>query len=183
VSRRFPFVLVTGNPGKLAEARRIVGPGLEAVAVDLPEIQSLDLMEVLEAKAAAAHREVGSPVVVEETALELDALNRFPGPLVRWMLEAVGPEGIARAAEALGDPGATARCALRAFDGERAVDGVGETRGRLVLPARGANGFGWDPVFRPDGRARTYGELADADKDLIGHRGRAWRALLAALEL
>jgi non-canonical purine NTP pyrophosphatase (RdgB/HAM1 family) len=181
VSERFPYLLVTGNPGKLAEARRIVGPSLAAVDLDLPEIQSLDVAEVLAAKAEAAYREVGAPIVVEETALELAAMNGFPGPLVRWMLEAVGPEGIARAAAALGDPRATARCALRAWDGERLVDGTGETRGRLALPARGGNGFGWDPVFVPEGGERTYGELADADKDRIGHRGRAWRSLLAAL--
>ncbi len=51
----------------------------------------------------------------------------------------------------------------------------------LVLPARGPRGFGWDPVFLPDGEARTYGELDDAEKDRLGHRGKAWRALLAQL--
>ncbi|KAB2963360.1 MAG: non-canonical purine NTP pyrophosphatase, partial [Thermoanaerobaculia bacterium] len=99
-----PLLLVTGNPGKLAEARRLAGRALESVAVDLPEIQSLDLDEVLAAKAEAAFARLGRPLVVEETGLELAALHGFPGPLVRWMLEAVGAEGIARTALALGDP-------------------------------------------------------------------------------
>lgn len=120
-------------------------------------------------------------MVVEETGLELAVWNGFPGPFVRWMLEAVGAEGIARAAIALGDPRARAICLLAWTDGERTVFGRGETTGELVLPPRGGRGFGWDPVFQPDGETRTYGELHDAEKDAIGHRGRAWRDLLGRL--
>ena len=121
-------------------------------------------------------------MVVEETGLELAALAGFPGPLVRWMLEAVGAEGIARTALALGEPRASAVCLLAWTDGERTVVGRGETAGVLVLPPRGANGFGWDPVFQPAGETRTYGELAAAEKDELGHRGRAWRDLLRQLD-
>jgi non-canonical purine NTP pyrophosphatase (RdgB/HAM1 family) len=175
------FVLVTANPGKLAEARRLVGPGLEAAAIDLPEIQSLDLRAVLEEKAHAAWTRLGRPLVVEETGLELAALNDFPGPLVKWMLAAVGAEGIARTAQALGDPRATARCLLLYRDARRTVVGEGLTSGQLVLPPRGTQGFGWDPVFLPEGQSRTYGELGPEEKDSISHRGHAWRALQAKL--
>jgi len=177
-----PFVLVTGNPGKLAEARRLAGMDLEAVEVDLPEIQSLDLEAVLRAKAEEAWRRVGRPLVVEEAGLGLAALHGFPGPLVKWMLDAVGAAGIAHVAAALGNTAAVARCALLWTDGASAVLGYGETAGRLVLPPRGGHGFGWDPVFLPDGETRTFGELAGAGKDAISHRGRAWRALLAKLD-
>jgi XTP/dITP diphosphohydrolase len=98
------------------------------------------------------------------------------------MLDAVGAEGIARAALALGDARAKAVCRLAWSDGRHTIVGRGETAGELVLPARGANGFGWDPVFRPDGETRTYGELADQEKDALSHRGRAWRDLVAALD-
>lgn len=177
-----PFTLVTGNSGKLAEARRVAGRALEAVELDLPEIQSLDIHEVLRHKASEAFRRLRRPIVVEETGLELAALEGFPGPLVKWMLLAVGPEGVARTAIALGDPRATARCAVAWTDGRATVIGEGVTHGELVLPPRGPYGFGWDPVFRPQGESRTYGELSGDDKDRLGHRGRAWRALLASLE-
>lgn len=184
------LTLVTGNRAKLHEIRRIVAPlgtwELEAVALDLPEIQSLDLHEVLEAKAAEAWRRLGRPLVVEETGLEIAAWNGFPGPLVKWMLAAMGPEGVARAALAAAEAGAsaavTARCAALHVDGERRVFGEGVEPGRLILPARGGHGFGWDPVFLPEGEAETYGELPDAVKDRRGHRGKAWRSLLANLE-
>lgn len=185
------FVLVTGNSGKLAEARRIVGPWLESVDADLPEIQSLDLREVLRAKAAEAWHQVGGslgrPLVVEETGLDLAALNGFPGPLVKWMLAAVGPAGIATTALALGDPRVTVRCALLWFDGEREVVAEVAVPGHLVLPPRGDGGFGWDSVVvpegvvAPDGQELTYAELGDETKDRFGHRGRAWRALLEEL--
>lgn len=175
------YVLVTGNPGKLEEARRLVGPELEGAAIDLPEPQSLDMVEILEAKAAAAWQRVGRPLVVEETGLELLALRGFPGPLVKWWLHATGAEGLARTAVALGEPTAVARCMLLHFDGATRTLAEGETRGTLVMPPRGAGGFGWDPVFLPDGEARTYGELDGAAKDAISHRGRAWRALLTKL--
>jgi non-canonical purine NTP pyrophosphatase (RdgB/HAM1 family) len=174
-------VLVTANPSKLAEARRICGLGLEAVELELPEIQSLDLYEVLRAKGREAYQRLGRPVVVEETGLELAALNGFPGPLVKWMLEVVGAEGIAHAASVLGDTRAIARCALLYLDDEHEVDAEGTTEGELVTPPRGDRGFGWDPVFLPDGGSRTYGEMSPSDKDRMSHRARAWRAFVTKL--
>ncbi len=176
------FALVTGNPNKLDEAKRILDLELESVAIDLPELQSNNLEEVLRAKSAEAWNRVRRPVIVEETGLELNSMNGFPGPLVKWMLDSIGSEGIARAAHSLGDPGVTARCQLLAYDGERSVFAEGLTRGELVLPPRGADGFGWDPVFQPSGSSETYAELGRGTKDEIGHRGRAWRALLERVD-
>lgn len=172
-----PFVLVTGNRGKIAEARLALGADLEAVELDLPEIQSLDLIEVLRAKADEAWRQIGRPLVIEDVSLELQALNGFPGPLVKWMLQALGAEGLARAAHTLGDTRALARCGLLYRDAGRIVAAEGITEGELILPGRGVHGFGWDPVFLPDGETRTFAELTGKEKDAVSHRGRAWREL------
>ena len=176
-----PFVLVTGNRGKIAEARLALGMEIEAVEVDLPEIQGLDLFEILQQKAEVAWEMVQRPLVVEEAGLGLTALNGFPGPLVKWMLESIGAEGIARTAHALGDPRAVARCALLYRDAERSVVAEGNTSGTLVVPGRGEHGFGWDPVFLPDGESRTFAELAGQEKDAVSHRGKAWRDLMPKL--
>ena len=177
------IVLVTGNKGKLAEARRLCGADIEAVEVDLPEIQSLDLLTVLRAKGDEALRRLQRPLIVEETGLELTAMAGFPGPLVKWMLAAVGADGISRAAIAIGDDRVTARCALLLLEPGREVVAVGETRGRVVAPPRGDDGFGWDPIFIPEGEDRTYAQLRPEEKDRLSHRGRAWRALLKKLTL
>ena len=176
------YVLVTGNPGKIVEARRLCGFELQTVEVDLPEIQSLDLVEVVRAKAAEAWRRVERPLVVEEVSLELAAFGGFPGPLIKWMLQAMGPEGIASAVQRLGNNRATARALLLMTDGEHEIMAEGSTSGELVLPPRGEGGFGWDPVFQPEGQTLTYGELPSAEKDRLSHRGRAWRDLLSRLE-
>lgn len=176
------FVLVTGNPGKRHEAARILGFEPPCAPLDLPEIQSLDLAEVLEAKAEEAWRQLGRPLVVDETGLELAALGGFPGPLVKWLLAAVGAAGLARIAHTLGNPVATARCLLLYRDGERRVIGSGATPGQIAPTPRGERGFGFDPVFIPEESELTYGEIAEVDKDALGHRGRAWRDLLRAFD-
>lgn len=176
-----PFVLVTSNAGKRREAERILGGAIETADIDLPEIQSLDMSEVLRAKADEAWRHLKRPLIVEETGLEIHAMNGFPGPLVKWMLEAVGAEGVARVAAAFDNQGVTARCSVLYRDADGDVVATGETVGTLVLPPRGTRGFGWDPVFLPDGETQTYGELPADRKDSIGHRGRAWRALIERL--
>lgn len=172
--------LVTGNPNKLAESRRILGLEIAGEAIDLPEIQSSDLETVLRAKADAAWAALGRPLVVEDTGLALAALNGFPGPLVKWLLEAVGAAGIARLGHKLGEPRAEAVCGLLYLDADGPILAEGRTPGTLVEP-RGDGGFGWDPVFQPDGASETYAELSPEVKDEIGHRGRAWRALQSKL--
>lgn len=174
-------MLVTGNRGKIAEARMIVGENLEAVSVDLPEIQSLDLAAILREKAAEAWRRIERPLVIEDVSLELAAFDGFPGPLVKWMLESMGAEGMARAAAVLGDTRATARCGLFYQDAERTLMVEGVAEGTLLTPGRGEHGFGWDPVFLPVESERTYAELTGMDKLAISHRGRAWRGLMVAL--
>lgn len=175
--QQIPFVFVTGNANKLREAERILGYRPASEDIDLPEVQGLDLRQVVAAKADEARKHIEGPLVVEETGLELDAMNGFPGPLVKWMLQAIGPLGIARSAHALNNDRVTARCILLYDDGNRRVLGEGATQGRLVLEPRGSEGFGWDPIFVPDGKTATYAELSGAEKDIFGHRGRAWRRL------
>lgn len=175
-------VLITGNLHKVLEARRLVGEDLESHTLELPEIQGLELAPILDAKAdAASAAGLGRPVVVEDVALELDAFERFPGPLVKWMLAALGAAGIARSVDALGPSGATARCALCWDDGQRRVVAEGLVRGHITHPPRGEAGFGWDPIFVPEGEDRTYAEMPDRRKDAIGHRGLAWRELVRRL--
>ena len=178
---RRDFVFVTGSADKRREAARILGFEPAAHPLDLPELQSLELAAILKAKAEAAFGALGAPVLVEDVSFEIEAMNGFPGPLVKWMLAALGAEGLAHAALALGDGSAKAVCALAYFDGQTLRTFEGETRGRLVAKARGGNGFGWDPVFQPQGSAQTFAELEPEDKDRHSHRGKAWRAFAAAL--
>jgi non-canonical purine NTP pyrophosphatase (RdgB/HAM1 family) len=176
------LVFVTSNTGKLREAEAVLERRLAHRGLDLPEPQTLDLTEVVRTKARAAFERLGRPVLVEDTALELAGLGGFPGPLVRWLLSSVGPEGICRIAGCFGDHGATARCLVCATDGEVEVFGEGAVNGRIVSRPRGEGGFGWDSVFAPaEGDGRTYGEMAEDEKNRISHRHKAFVALRKTL--
>lgn len=177
---RPPVAFVTSSEGKFREASRLAPFPLERIAVDLPEPQGLDAGEIVRTKAAAAWAIARRPLIVEDTALELVALGGFPGPMVRWLVEAAGATAIPRMLEGFPDRRATARTALAYADGGEllVVDGV--VPGTIVAPA-GDGGFGWDPVFRPDGSPRTFAEMDGSEKDALSHRGRAFAALAEAL--
>ncbi len=176
------LVFVTSNLGKLGEAEEVLGAKLHHHALDLPEIQSMDLEEVVRHKARAAWERLRRPVLVEDTSLELAGLGGFPGPLVRWLLVSVGPEGIARLAHAFADPRATVRCMACACDGGDEVVGLGVVRGRIAERPRGRKGFGWDSIFIPDeGDGRTYAQMPPALKNSLSHRRKALEALGEAL--
>jgi non-canonical purine NTP pyrophosphatase (RdgB/HAM1 family) len=176
------LVFVTSNPGKLREAEAVLGCSLDHRPVDIEEIQSLDLEEIVRLKAESAHRELGRPVLVEDTSLELAGLGGFPGPLIRWLLTSVGPEGICRIAHCFSDPRATVRCIVCAVDGRDTVMGVGVVHGEIARTPRGRRGFGWDSAFIPDGfGGRSYGEMDEAEKNEMSHRRRAFEALRDAL--
>jgi len=177
------LVFVTSNLGKLREAEDVLGRKLEHRALDLPEVQSLSLEEVVHHKAAAASRRLAVPVLVEDTSLEISGMNGFPGPLVRWMLASVGATGIARMAAAFDDPRSTVRCLTCATDGSHEVNGLGIVHGRIARAPRGAGGFGWDCVFIPDdGDGRTFAEMRAEEKNAVSHRRRALEALGAQLD-
>ena len=168
-----PLLFVSSNEGKAREVAAILGAAVARLDLDLPEIQALDVAEVARHKAAAAFARVGRPVVVEDTGLALDALGGLPGALVRWFLATIGPDGICRLVPPTGDRAATARTAVAYCDGRGVEVFVGETRGAIVAAPAGAGGFGWDPIFRPDGATRTFAEMDDADKAAFSMRRRA----------
>ncbi len=172
-----PLLLVTSNRGKLREAQRLFNGPMISADIDLPEIQSLDIDEVLKAKASTAWGQLKRPLLVEETALELEGLNGFPGPLIKWMLKALGGPGIARLAASTDSKRAKARCRILYRDATQRIAAEGSVTGTLVFPGRGDQGFGWDPVFQPDGSELTFAEMDGAEKDRVSHRGKAWREM------
>ncbi len=176
------LVFVTSNLGKLREAEEVLGIELDHNGLDLPEIQSLSLEEVVQSKARAAFDRLSIPVLIEDTSLELVAMGDFPGPLIRWLLSSVGPVGICQLAEVFGDAGAVVRCMFCATDGIDEVSGIGVVKGTIVSSPRGGRGFGWDSVFAPqDADGRTYAEMSSIEKNAISHRRKALEALRTKL--
>jgi len=174
------LTFVTRSDAKVLETERILGCTIRRVNFDLPEIQAVELEQVVRRKAEDAYRALGQrPVLVEESGLFLDAWNGLPGALVRWFEETVGAEGICRMLDSFSERGATARTGVAVHDGSCRVF-VGEARGMIAARPRGTNGFGWDTIFVPAGATRTFAEMESEEKDRLSMRRMALEALAAA---
>lgn len=177
------LVFVTSSDHKYREAQAILGVSLHRQSLDLPEVQGLDVVALAKEKAALAHSRLHAPVLVEDTSLELVALGGFPGPLVRWLLQAAGPEAIPKMLVGFGDFRAVARTAAVVFDGKQYFLGLGEVPGHIVSSPRGQGGFGWDVIFAPgEGGGRTYAEMSPQEKNGCSHRAQALLHLRRVLE-
>jgi XTP/dITP diphosphohydrolase len=197
-------VLASRNAAKLRELARILAqasPDIRLAGLDefpgAPEVPetgaTFEENALLKARAIAAHTRL--PAVADDSGLCVDALNGMPGVLsARWagrhgddqanldlvlgQLADVPPGRLGArfvCAAALVVPGATAG------DPGREWVVTGQVEGRLTRPPRGAGGFGYDPVFVPEGSDLTTAEMTAAAKDAISHRGRAFRALAPLL--
>ena len=182
------LVLATRNAAKVRELTRILGfplTGLDAFpgAPDVPETgATFEENALLKARAIAQYTNL--PAVADDSGLCVDALNGMPGVLsARW----AGGHGddkanldllLAQVAD-VPDPRRGARfvCAAALVDGAREVVVTGTVAGRLIRERRGSGGFGYDPIFLPDGFEETTAEMTPEAKDAISHRGRAFRAL------
>ena len=177
-------LFVTGNHNKAREAAQILGVQLRSIALDLPELQDLDVARVAAVKAAAAREalnEPDSPVLVEDSGLVVEAWNGLPGALTKWFLTSVGNGGILRMLAGEEDRSARAVCAVAVAFADASVRVfLGEVGGSIATEPRGSGGFGWDPIFVPDGHAETYAELGPR-KHEDSHRTRALRAAREAL--
>ncbi len=185
----------TGNPGKLREFRTLLGDlALEVSSlegqprVDFPEEGTDYAVNAIE-KARAVAEQLGQWALADDSGLEVSALNGAPGPLsARFGGPDLDDAGrVARLLEALDEVPASDRSArfvcvvaLVGPSGERTV-ARGECSGRILAGVRGAGGFGYDPIFQPDGYEESMAELAGAVKDRISHRGRAFAALRSTL--
>src|SRR3989338_227701 len=145
---------ITGSAGKFKEAQAVL-PELQQLDSDLPELQEIDAQKIIAAKLAAAQRNHTGSFIVEDTSLSISSLNGLPGPLIKWFLKTLGNEGLARIALNNSAPSASvaaeARTVIGYVDEQHRVSFFeGVIKGSVILP-RGDRGFGWDPIFVPEG--------------------------------
>ena len=194
MARRFAggrLVIASHNPGKIAEIAALLAPfRVEAVgAAELGLAEPEETGETFEANAAlkahAAAQAAKLPALADDSGLVVPALDGAPGIYsARW----AGPGrdfmvAMERVNRELSDKDRSATfvsvLALAWPDGEEALF-RGEVHGRLTWPPRGDNGFGYDPIFVPEGQKQTYGEMTLTEKFATDHRVRAFAKLAAA---
>ena len=169
---------VTSNPHKYREVREILAPfGIEAVrhSLALPEPQARSLRSVVREKIAHVPRRL-DPVLVEDSGIFVSALEGFPGVYSRYAFETIGLTGILRMLR--GRPReATFRTAAGLRENGRLWLTEGASHGTIALRPRGSRGFGYDPIFVPEGGRRTYAEMTSEEKSESSHRARAVRSV------
>jgi XTP/dITP diphosphohydrolase len=175
------FTLITGNLGKVAEFERLLGFKFNHEKVDLPEIQTTDVREVVRYKAQLAYEKLGSPVLVDDAGLVVKAWGELPGALIKWFIDNVGNDGIIKM---LGDSPRAAYVivALGYCDQNGVKIFTGLTEGEVAKTPRGENGFGYDAIFVPSGQTKTFAEMTSAEKDAVSMRAKAVERLKLALE-
>lgn len=169
------LIFITGSAGKFEEAKQFF-PDIVQKDIDLPEIQELEPRKIIEEKLKEALKLGEREIIVEDTLLYLECMNSLPGPLIKWFLKTVGNEGLYKISEAYGNFSALAKTVVGYADKKGKFHFFeGEIKGSVVSP-RG-EGFGWDPIFMPEGYKETFGEMVQDEKNKISMRGVALKKL------
>lgn len=152
---------ITGNQHKADYLSRILGVPLKHRAVDITEIQSTSLEEIVEHKVRQAYMVAKCPVLVEDVALGFTALGGLPGPFIKFFVEAPnGLENLCRMLDGFDDRSAVAACVFGYYDGEQIKLFRAELGGAIAKHPVGNGGFGWDKIFCLDGYGgKTRAEL------------------------
>jgi len=185
------LIVASHNPGKVVEIRALLEPyAIEAVSagelgLSEPEETGDSFVANAELKARAAAEAAGEPALADDSGLVVPALNGAPGIYsARW----AGPDkdfsvAMDRIKRELGEQGHSAAhfvCALTlCWPDGHCESFEGHVHGHLTFPPRGDRGFGYDPIFVPNGAEITFGEMDPAGKDRISHRADAFRQLVA----
>jgi XTP/dITP diphosphohydrolase len=181
------FVLATANPDKAVEIRQILGKGVDLLPrpAEVPDVEETGDTLVANArlKAEALVVATGMPAIADDTGLEVDALGGAPGVFsARYAGEdATYADNVAKLLDEM-DGVADRRARFRTVAVARWPDGrelvaEGTVEGRIAEVGAGEAGFGYDPVFVPDGGEASFAQMAPAAKHAVSHRGRAFRAL------
>lgn len=165
------LTFITGNANKARAIAKWLDYPIMHQKLDLAEIQSLNLKEVVDHKARQAFAELGAPVLVEDVALELAAFNSFPGPLVKWLVESVDVKGICKMLDGK-DRSATVRICYGLCDGDEVQFFEVAKSGTIAQEPRG-EGWGFEQIFINDGFDITRAEMDESTHEATSHRKAA----------
>ena len=175
---------VTSNKGKFLEAQKKLSEvGLEVIQKDLgyPEIQAIKLEDVALYGAEYIQKQTSHPFILEDAGLFIDVLNGFPGVYSAFVYHTIGCDGILKLMEKFKTD--SRRAVFRSVFAFGASDEkprifVGECSGSISIEKRGEHGFGYDPIFIPEGETKTFGQMEIDEKNRFSHRSRSLDKLL-----
>jgi len=172
MSRNPTIYFATGNKDKFREAKEILKDfNIKQIKINLPELQGHP-EEVAKEKAKLAYKAIKKPVFVDDTGLAFNALNGMPGIYIKHFLHAIGQKGLVNLLKGFKDKSAIAFASIGYCDGKHTEVLIGSCKGQIVTPkSKGYGfGFGWDPIFKPEGHKDTFATMPSSEKNKISHR-------------
>jgi len=163
-------VFATTNENKIREASEILGIKVEPKNLEVDEIQTLDPLECVRKKAEVAFELVKIPILVEDTSLFINAWGKLPGVFIDYFMKSLGNNGVLALLSSERNRSATAQTSLCYFNGKKSVVTVGKVNGTIAKETRGDRGFGWDPIFIPKGKKKTFAEMTGKEKNSLSMR-------------
>ncbi len=176
----------TGNENKAKEVSLILGIEVKTASLEVEEIQNRDPEVVARAKARAYYEKLGTPVFAEDVALTFTAhskvkedgtLDGFPGAYIKDFIEIYGNEGLIKMLD--GQVRTAVLQDVVVYIDENGEEHVfkGVINGSIAESQRGESGFGFDPIFIPEGQEKTFAEMNAEEKNMVSHRGIAFGKL------
>ncbi len=170
------IAFITQNRGKVEELSakaHAFGIRIKHIDAAYPELQADTLEEVAQNAVAYCYNLFAAPFIIEDSGLFVETLNGFPGPYSAYVYRTLGVRGVLKLARA----GAAARLesVIGCYYGDTKLF-KGSAQG-VIVPPRGRNGFGFDPIFEYEGR--TFGEMTREEKNAISHRSTSAASFLA----
>jgi len=177
---------ITGNKGKLTEIQQKLSPlKIKVIQKNLgyPEIQAETLEEVAEYGITHIQQTFTKPFILEDAGLFINALNGFPGVYSKYVYYTIGLDGILKLMHQQKNRQAIFRSVF-GFSDEQQLPHyfIGECPGIINIEKRGTQGFGYDPIFIPNGDVRTFAEMPTHHKNQVSHRGRALDQFISFLK-
>lgn len=158
-------IFITGNKAKADYLSRQLGVDLDHQKIDLVEIQSADLHEIVAHKLVQAYGVCQRPVLVEDVSLEFNALGNLPGPYIKWFVDQAGDEACCKMLDGFEDRSAVIRCTFGYYDGVKIRYFDSELPGSISDKPRGKNGFGFDRFFINEGYSITRAEMSQEENE------------------
>jgi len=178
--------LITSNPGKVkefSEELSRLGIEVEHRTVEYDEPQTDSLEKVVRSGLRELRKKGCHDFIIDDSGLFIQAYGGFPGVYSAYVLKTLGCGGILKLMEGVDDRRASFRCCIGCWSpglGEIVVES--EVRGEIATDEKGSEGFGFDPIFIPEGETRSYAEMSLCEKNMISHRGLAIRSLVREIE-
>lgn len=172
------IVMATSSKNKFKESKEIAeGFGISLVRghVDINEIRGT-LAEIVEDKAIRSFELLEIPIICDDSGFFIDRFDGFPGPFSKFALEKIGNKGLLKLMHSIKERGAEFRCLAGFFDGHELIISNGVSKGTIVEKPRGTNGFGFDPIFVPEGHDKTFAEDIKYKME-VSHRRKAFNDL------